>query len=161
MGLIFTGLTAPVALAAVALIGYVVGRARRRPSLDLEEVNRKLSQAHNLIEQVERISNQIRQCMAVHHSTVRRCRERIRVLSESHAPDTESSHHMNLQSMLAPTEELARDMVLAYDELRQHSRVLASLREENGKRGASIVHTDHPTGPLATKISRATAKRRR
>ena len=42
--------------------------------------------------------------MATHHSTVNRCREQIRVLSESHSADSDSAPHMHLQAMLGPTD---------------------------------------------------------
>ena len=128
MELIITGLTAPVALAAVAVIGYLVGRARRRRFFDGRIAAQALEQAGALIEQMEQISNRLRQSMATHHSTVHNCREQIRKLSESHSADTDPSHHMHLQDVLGPADRLSQDIAMAYDELRRHSRALADLR---------------------------------
>ena len=129
MGFVITGLATPVALACVALIGYLVGnRKRRKRAQGMLELNSKLDQANALIARVESVSNQLRQSMATHHSTVTRCREQIQVLSDSHSGDTDLSHHMRLQDVLGPTQRLSDDIAHAYDELRQHTRTLRSLR---------------------------------
>ena len=127
MGLTITGLTAPVALALVALVGYLVGRQRRREAMGVPPLP-TLAETDALIEKIAHVSNQLRQSMATHHSTVNRCREQIRVLSESHSADSDSAPHMHLQAILGPTERLSHDIALAYDELRQHTRDLARLR---------------------------------
>ena len=81
-----------------------------------------------MIERIEHISNQLRQSMATHHSTVNRCREQIRLLSEGHTAESDTAPHNHLQAMLRPTELLSHEIAVAYDELRQHSRSLAQLR---------------------------------
>jgi hypothetical protein len=128
MGIAFIGLTGPVALALVALLGYIVGyhQRRRAPSDNLFLMS--LDQTDALIDKIESISNQLRQSMATHHSAVNRCREQIRVLSESHVSDTDTAPHVHLQALLAPTDRLSQDIALAYDELRQHTHALARLR---------------------------------
>ena len=127
MGLTITGLTAPVALALVALVGYLVGRRRRHEAMGVPALP-TADETDALIEKIEHVSNQLRQSMATHHSTVNRCREQIRVLSESHSADSDSAPHMHLQAILGPTDRLSHDIALAYDELRQHTRDLARLR---------------------------------
>lgn len=127
MGITFIGLTGPVALALVALLGYFVGYRRRRAA-DGRMSPLSLDETDALIEKIESISNQLRQSMATHHYTVSRCREQIRVLSESHVSDTETTPHVHLQTLLAPTDRLSLDIALAYDELRQQTHALARLR---------------------------------
>ena len=128
MDITIIGLTGPVALALVALVGYLVGaRQRRRESHDpVPPIS--LDETDALIDRIASISDQLRQSMATHHSTVNRCREQIRILSESHTADTDNARHMHLQAMLAPTERLSHDIALAYDELRQHTHALTRLR---------------------------------
>ncbi|MHB8953515.1 MAG: hypothetical protein ACYC4U_11140 [Pirellulaceae bacterium] len=122
------GLTGPVALALVALLGYLVG-TRRRPATPASAADdAAAAETDALIEKIAHISDQLRQSMATHHSTVGRCREQIRVLSESHSSDSDSAPHMHLQAMLGPTDRLSHDIALAYDELRQQTRKLAGLR---------------------------------
>jgi hypothetical protein len=128
MGNAFIGLTGPVALALVALLGYFVGYHQRRRAARSSVSLMSLDETDALIDKIESISNQLRQTMATHHSTVSRCREQIRVLSESHVSDADTAPHIHLQALLAPTDRLSQDIALAYDELRQHTHALARLR---------------------------------
>ena len=129
MDIVTSGLTTPVALAMVALIGYTVGIYQRRAKREeLLKLSDKLRHADQLIAQVASVSDQLRCSMATHHSTVARCREEIRILGEKHTRDAEPAHHMHLQDVLAPTKRLSDDIAHAYDELRQHSQELQRLR---------------------------------
>ncbi|NLX54013.1 MAG: hypothetical protein GXY58_02755 [Planctomycetaceae bacterium] len=128
MDITLLGLTSPAALAAVALLGYIVGRRRRRVAFSSDPLPQLLADTNAVIARIESISNQLRQTMASHHSTVNRCREQIRVLSEGHGPDGDAARHVHLQALLAPTDRLSHDIALAYDELRQQICVLARLR---------------------------------
>ncbi|MHB8971633.1 MAG: hypothetical protein ACYC3X_28215 [Pirellulaceae bacterium] len=129
MGLTMTELTMPFAVVLIAFLGYLVGhRRRRRQEATPPAPHTTTDETDSLIEKIEQLSNQLRRSMATHHSTVSRCREQIRVLSESHLPDSDSAPHMHLQAMLGPTDRLSHDIALAYDELRQHTRDLARLR---------------------------------
>jgi diguanylate cyclase len=128
MDITIIGLTSPVALALVALLGYIVGHHQRRPQQQEPPSLLTLDETDALIDEIEGISNQLRQSMATHHVAVSRCREEIRVLSEHHASDPDDAHHMHLQAMLAPTDRLSHDIAQAYDELRQHTHALARLR---------------------------------
>lgn len=130
MGLTLVGLATPVALALVACLGYLVGRRswKEPASATSERGGPDLDKTDAIIERIEFISNQLRQSMATHHSTMNRCREQIRLLSEAHSSDSDAAPHMHLQAMLGPTERLTHDIAEAYDELRQHSRNLEQLR---------------------------------
>jgi hypothetical protein len=129
MDLVISGLAAPVALGSVALIGYLVARHGRRTKAHHRlELSIKLDQANALIERVEQLSDQLRRSMANHHSTVTNCTKQIQILSDRHSSDTDQAHHMHLQDVLGPTQRLSDDIAHAYDELRQHTRALRSLR---------------------------------
>ncbi len=132
MGLTLIGLATPVALALVACLGYLVGRRSWKETGGRSVAPRVPEQADAIIERIEFISNQLRQSMATHHSTVNRCREQIRLLGEAHTADSDSARHMHLQAMLGPTERLTHEIAIAYDELRQHSRNLEQLRAHGG-----------------------------
>jgi hypothetical protein len=123
-----TGLTAPVALAAVALLGYLVGRHRTRVIVDTAAARRKLHQARTVISAVETISRQLRRNLATHHSTVCRYRDQISALGDPTAGSTPHTRSEEIHQMLVPTEQLSRDIAVAYDEIRQHTRALARLK---------------------------------
>lgn len=138
MDAIFTGMTTPVALALVALLGYLVGwRARQvrqtaqRPPV--AESDPDWNEARQLAEQMELISNDLRRRMASHHFVVGRFRDQIRVLSQSHAGDEEPVPHARFTEMLAPADQLSHDIATAYDELRQHASSLARLRSRRSR----------------------------
>jgi len=130
MHIVITGLAAPVALACVALIGYLVGRRQRQQRANrLLELTRKLDETHVLITRVQKLSDQLRCSMASHHGTVTRCQEQIQILSQQHSGDADAAHHMHLLEVLGPTRRLSDDIAHAYDELRQHTSALRHLRE--------------------------------
>jgi hypothetical protein len=131
MGLTLVGLATPVALALVAFLGYCVGRRNWNGHTDRPAEQHTQEKADAIIERIEHISNQLRQSMATRHSTVNRCREQIRLLSEAHSPESDSARHIHLQAMLGPTERLTHEIAIAYDELRQHSRHLEQLRTDH------------------------------
>jgi hypothetical protein len=128
MDIIIASMTAPVALALVALLGYWVGRHRRSSEGSGDVSRSSTPDAEQLIARIESISNQLRQSLAASHCTVTRYREEIRILSERHAADAEGTPHMHWQAVLDPTERLSHDLAVAYDELRQHTHALARLR---------------------------------
>jgi hypothetical protein len=131
MGLTLIGLATPVALALVAFLGYCVGRSGGSDQTVWPAEQAAQDKADAIIERIEHISSQLRQSMATHHSTVNRCREQIRLLSEAHSAESDSTRHMHLQAMLGPTERLTHEIAVAYDELRQHSRHLEQLRTDH------------------------------
>ncbi len=127
MDFLNSALTTPVALAVVALLGYLVGRRRPQPVPGLDTATRRLQDANNLIVQVESISDQLRRSMAAHHCTVSRFHEQFRTLSQQ-PDDAEPAHHIHLRDMLAPAQRLTDDIAQAYDELRQQTCALQRLR---------------------------------
>jgi hypothetical protein len=128
MNILVASMTAPVALALVALLGYWAGRHRRATGSLARAHQPATADPDQLIARIESISNQLRQSLAASHCTVTRYREEIRILSERHAADAEGTPHMHWQAVLAPTERLSHDLAVAYDELRQHTHALARLR---------------------------------
>jgi hypothetical protein len=130
MDIWITGLTAPVALAAVALLGYLSTRRRRRIKSQAKVVQHKMHRANTVIKQLEIISQQLRRNLAEHHSTVSRCHEQIREFGERGEYMSIHDHVQDIRDMLAPTERLSREIATAYDELRRHSTTLKHLKSE-------------------------------
>ena len=133
MELIIYGITAPAALAAVASLGYLVGRGARPCARQTNDApagtpDRGVDEARALLEQVEVISNQLRRRMARHHRVLRRHRDQVRPLIEAHVADGDSMPHARFSDVLDPADQLTHDIATAYDELRQHAIVAARLR---------------------------------
>ena len=129
MEIAFIGLSAPVAIALVALIGYWYGRRQRPPNRRTDAIiDLKLHRTIALINQVESISDQLRRSMAIHHSNVNHCREQIRIISEQHDGSVEPHYQDSIKEMLGPTDRLSHDIAVAYDELRQQTNELTQLR---------------------------------
>ena len=72
-------LTTPVALAAVALIGYLVGRRNRAQKQISTEVQarRELKRAQAVAKELERIAVAVRRSIATHHSSVLKFKDRV------------------------------------------------------------------------------------
>jgi predicted nucleic acid-binding Zn-ribbon protein len=130
MDIWITGLTAPVALAAVALLGYLSARQQRRLQVEITGARRKMHQANSVIHQLEAISQQLRRNLAEHHSTVSRCHQQIRELGQAGQFMNIHDQVEDIRQMLAPTERLSREIAAAYHELRRHSDTLKHLKAE-------------------------------
>lgn len=126
-----TGLSAPVALASVALLGYLVGLRQRRRDDAQSGSQEPWDDARLLISQVESVSEQLRCSMAAHHSTVTRCQEQIQRLSQRLRDEPDTVHPAHWEDILAPTQRLTDDIAHAYDELRRHTHALRRLRGDH------------------------------
>ncbi len=160
MDLMLLQLAAPVALACVALLGYLVGRVRRRGSSARRvDWTNRMERANALIAQAESLSDQLRRVMATHHSTVSRCQQQIQILSQGHDSAPDPAHLTQLQAMLAPTQELSDDIAHAYDQLRRHSHALRNLRShaQRASPDRTLVHIRSSPGskPNSTILARS------
>lgn len=118
-----------VALAAVAVLGYLFGRGRGATAkADPNQMRRELGRSRAVVAELERIAAQIRQGLASHHTSVMLFRDH---LSQYEGDDAAGAHEIfhEAQRLLGPTIQLAGDMASAYDELRQHSSMLSSFAE--------------------------------
>ncbi len=124
--LLTLGITGPVALAAIAVLGYLFGRSQRAAAA--MEVDRQRDQTEKVIRELETISEQIRRTLATHHGNVQRFRERIRQLGSIRPSEVETTDLCHeAERILEPTTELSEDLAHAYDEIRQKVRSLHSL----------------------------------
>jgi diguanylate cyclase len=132
-------LSTPVALAAVALIGYLVGRRRRELQQLSSEVQarRELKRAQAVAKELERIAVAVRRSIATHHSSVLKFKDRVSSLGGDQQEGAWQELCAEAEGMLKPTLKLAGQLAAAYDEIRQQSNNLMTFTE---------VRTDALTG---------------
>jgi len=133
------GLPVPVALATVAVIGYLFGRrSRPRPKLNDAETRREMKRARAIIQQLEDIAQKVRRNLATHHASVLNFKDRIADLrADENDDDAWKELYREAESMLKPTMTLSAQIAHAYDEIRQQTNHLMSFAE---------VRTDPLTG---------------
>jgi diguanylate cyclase len=134
----WTLLPTPVAIAAVALIGYLFGRSSlRRAQADPNQMRREMKRAKQVVAELERIAQEVRRNLASHHSSVMHFKDRLAELGVD--PDATATRHMchEAERLLKPTLRLVSQMASSYDELRQQSSMLMAFTE---------VRTDALTG---------------
>ena len=125
------GLPVTVALAAVALIGYLFGQRTRTTMVAAMDQRRQqeLERAASIAWQLEAIAAALRQDLVMHHAQVARFKRRLR-----HAKDTPCDASWEklcgeAEAMLAPTMQLAHQLSHAYDQIRQQSDALETFTQ--------------------------------
>lgn len=129
---------APVALAAVATLGYIVGR--RKPSVDNDVIarsRRELRRAKAVAKELEKIAWMVRRNLARHHTSLARFKQRVGQLSHQQEEAVWKDLCREASEMLTPTLRLATQIATAYDQIRQQSNHLMAFAE---------VRTDPLTG---------------
>jgi len=121
MALTFLGLPITVSLAAVALLGYWIGRYQRRGDGASKSSRRELKRAQAIVHDLERIAQRIRRELALHHGSLETFKRRVRELA--HQPDTTDWRLLcdEAERLLKPTQDLAMQLAHAYDGIRQQS----------------------------------------
>lgn len=128
------------ALAAVAAIGYLVGRiGGRRERSSLKQVHHELGRARQVAAELEKIVSRLRESIAEHHRRLNGFREMVDSLSAADIDRTLLTLCREADELLRPTILLAADLSAAEDELRRQGTNLASLGE---------TRTDPTTGLL-------------
>jgi diguanylate cyclase (GGDEF)-like protein len=129
----------PVAVSAVALIGYLVGRRKREQIQVSTEVQarRELKRAQAVAKELERIAVAVRRSIATHHSSVLKFKDRVSSLGSDKKDANWQELCGEAEGMLKPTLKLAAQLATAYDEIRQQSNNLMTFTE---------VRTDPLTG---------------
>ncbi len=127
-----------MALAAVAVIGYLVGHRRRKKVEEGEtQSRRELKRAQAVAKELEKIAELVRRHLATHHASVVRFKNRMLTLGEEHSEAAWQELCKESEGMLKPTLKLAAQLANAYDEIRQQSNHLMTFTE---------VRTDPLTG---------------
>jgi diguanylate cyclase (GGDEF)-like protein len=128
----------PVALAAVAAIGYLVGRRARVPEREtVTQSRRELRRARAVARELEKIAWMIRRNLARHHTNLARFKQRVDHLSHQEEEAAWKDLCREASEMLTPTLRLATQIANAYDQIRQQTNQLMSFTE---------VRTDPLTG---------------
>jgi diguanylate cyclase (GGDEF)-like protein len=132
-------LSTPVALAAVAAIGYLVGRKNRERANATNEAQarRELKRAQAVAKELEQIADLVRRSLATHHSSVLKFKDRMASLGSVEHEGAWQELCVEAEEMLKPTLQLAAQMAAAYDQIRQQSNNLMTFTE---------VRTDPLTG---------------
>lgn len=128
MDLFLPSLPIPVALAAVAVIGYLFGRGHGQPSSTTSEATRReLKRAQAVVHDLEKIAHRIRRELALHHSNLATFKTRVGELSKT--PETADWRLLcdEAERLLKPTQDLAMQLAHAYDGIRQQSSRLMTF----------------------------------
>jgi diguanylate cyclase len=120
----------PVALAAVATLGYLIGRWNRAAKNDQVKRSRhELHRAKRIAEELETITWNVRKILTQHQTRVQRFKERVGKLSDPQqgAACRELCHEA--EEILQPTLQMAAQIDAAYDEIRRQSTNLMTFTE--------------------------------
>ncbi len=129
---------ATVALAAVAVIGYFVGRHQRLKAGETsEQARREVKRAQAIARDLEQITQEVRKNLARHHASIARFKLRVGELSSNKSEAAWKDLCQEAEEILGPTMQLAAHIAQAYDQIRQQSNQLMTFTE---------VRTDALTG---------------
>lgn len=128
------GLPQTVALAAVAVVGYLFGRKRRGKEAPAENspATEEIQRATRIARQLETIADELRQDLSYHRSRVEKFKKQINSAEiNGVASESKDAAWQNLQaeaeSVLVPTLQLVGQLSSAYDRIRQQSQALANF----------------------------------
>jgi len=128
----------PVALAALAAMGYLFGRRSRTGNDEvLFRSQRELRRARAVAGELEKIARSVRKNLARHHASVSKFKDRVARLSDAKQESAWKDLCQEAERILKPTLQLAAQIANAYDDIRQQSATLMSFTE---------VRTDPLTG---------------
>ena len=128
----------PLAFAAVAAIGYLMGRKKRSiPDDVMKRSLQELKRARTVATELEKITLTVRKSLSQHNSSVLKFKERVDRMGKLHQEAAWKELCREADEILKPTLQLASQIANAYDEIRQQSAKLMSFTE---------VRTDPLTG---------------
>lgn len=120
----------PVALGAVATLGYLVGRWRRSEEAEVRARSRReLRRAQAVARELENISQLVQKHLAKHQASVSRFKHRVARLSVQQQDAAWKDLCLEAEEMLKPTLQLATQIANAYDEIRQQSNHLMAFTD--------------------------------
>ncbi|HTN76668.1 MAG TPA: GGDEF domain-containing protein [Pirellulaceae bacterium] len=137
MDLTALSLPATVALATVAVIGYLVGRRRSGQTTELNHARRELKRAKAVIRELESISNHVRSSLSQHQTSMATFKDRLGALGSENEGAAWQQLCEEAERILRPTMRLSNEIAQAYDEIRQQTHLLMTFTE---------VRTDPLTG---------------
>lgn len=120
----------PLALALVAMIGYLVGRrARASGDASQQQSRRELRRAQLVATELERIALAVRTNLAKHQSSLGRFKDRVGKLHGDKDLAAWKDLCREAEEILKPTLRLATQMADAYDQIRHQSAQLMAFTE--------------------------------
>jgi diguanylate cyclase len=138
------GLTTPVALAAIALIGYLVGRiSPQAPAAEPVPSHPELKRARGIIRDLEQIAGRVTHDLAQHQVMLARFKEQVGDMSRESAPANWMSLAEGAERLLKPTQELATQLAKSYEGIRQQAAQLTTF---------AAVQTDSLTGVSSKQV---------
>lgn len=122
-------LTDTMALAAVALLGYLFGHRTRKPVEYSGEnkVTEQLNRAVRIAFELQDVTEKIRKELAKHQTNVSRFQSRVESASHAQADQAWNTLTGEAEALLGPTLNLSTHLSAAYDQLRQHSAELMNF----------------------------------
>jgi diguanylate cyclase (GGDEF)-like protein len=133
-------ISTPLALAIMALLGYVFGTVRRRRRNGNSEVVRRLqkdlSRAKTAVSELEKVLCAIQEGTAKHYARLQEFRKRIKRMEDQHADIDWDDVCREVESILDPTLEFIGDISNARDRIHYQSSHLLTF---------SDLRTDHLT----------------
>jgi diguanylate cyclase len=133
----FVSIPVPVALGAVAVLGYLFGRRRPAQQVELNHARRELKRAKAVIRELEAISEHVKNSLALHESSIVTFKDSLSNLGGEVQAETWQQLCEEAERILRPTLKLSNEMAQAYDEIRQQTHLLMTFTE---------VRTDPLTG---------------
>ena len=137
MDLSVLSIPTPVALGAVAVLGYLFGRRRISQQSELNHARRELKRAKAVIRELESISNHVRNSLSQHQTSILTFKERLANLGQENEGAAWQQLCDEAERILRPTMKLSNEIAQAYDEIRQQTHLLMTFTE---------VRTDPLTG---------------
>jgi diguanylate cyclase len=129
--LVLIGLPVTVALAAVALIGYMFGQRTRTKMMAALDNRRQqeLERAARIAWQLENIADTLRKDLVSHHAQVASFKRRLRQARDHATDEAWELLCTEAEAILGPTMQLAHQLSHAYDQIRQQSEALETFTQ--------------------------------
>jgi diguanylate cyclase (GGDEF)-like protein len=127
MEMFLPGLPVQVALAAVAVFGYLFGRYQQTGGAPSDATRRELKRARAIVNDLEQIAHRVRRELAQHHNSLASFKHRVNELSKTAAAGDWKLLCDEAERLLKPTQDLAMQLAHAYDGIRQQGSRLMTF----------------------------------
>jgi diguanylate cyclase len=126
----FPNIPLPLALAVIAVLGYLTGRRSRVHAInEADKARRELRRAKVVARELEQIAEGVRKNLATHHLSVAKFKDHVSQLSAAEQGAAWQDLCAQAEQILKPTLRLAEQIALAYDEIRQQTNQLMTFSE--------------------------------
>lgn len=124
-------LTDTMALAAVALIGYLFGHRSRKLHEDSAngKLSFELSRAAQIAKELQLVAKRIRQDVSSHQAKITKFNSRIGGLQTKETSDSWKMLSSEAEALLAPTMKLSTNLSVSYDQLRKQTSQLMNFAD--------------------------------